>query len=87
MKKYYLAVTYDVCEHEDFCIDMNQYRMDESKDHDEQIRQWAKTDVAPLVKVYESYTSDFKDLILYKEYTFSEYECSCNESKEKRQDK
>ena len=80
MKKYYLAVTYDVCEHEDFCIDMNQYRIDDSKNFDEQIRQWAKTDVAPLVKVYESYTNDFADFSLYKEYTFSEYECNCHKS-------
>lgn len=81
MKKYYIAVTYDVCEHNDLYIDMNEYSMDGSKDLDKQVREVAKVDVAPVVKVYESDTSDFKDFRLYKEYSFKEYECGCNGSK------
>ncbi|WP_455661327.1 hypothetical protein [Pradoshia sp.] len=80
MEKYYMAVTYDVCEHNDLYMDMNEYRLDNSLDFDQQISQWAKIDVAPLVKVYEADTSDFKEYSLYKEYTFPEYECGCNGS-------
>ena len=78
MNKYYIAVTYDVCEHNDLYIDMNEHRLDGSEDLDKQVREVAKVDVAPVVRVYESYSSDFKDFRLYKEYTFEEYECSCN---------
>ena len=80
MNNYYLAVTYDVCEHNNLCIDMNQYRIDPSKDIDEQIKQWAKVDVAPLVKVFSSDTSAFKEFTLYKEYIFKEFECGCNDN-------
>ncbi|SER79900.1 hypothetical protein [Salipaludibacillus aurantiacus] len=79
MTKHYLAVTYDVCEHNDLYQDMNEYCLDTSSDLDKQIRELAKRDVAPLIKVYESHTSDFKELRLYKEYKFKEYECSCNQ--------
>lgn len=34
-------------------------------------------DFAPLVKVYESDTPNFKEFRLYKEYKFQEYECGC----------
>ena len=80
MKKYYIAVTYDVCEYEDLFIDMNEYRIDDVKDMDQQVREIAKVDVSPLVKVYESDTSDFEDFRLYREYVFKEFECSCNGS-------
>lgn len=79
MKEYYLAVTYDVCEHNNLYVDMNEYPLDMSIDLDEQISKFAKMDVAPLVKVYESDTSDFKELRLYKEYKFKEYQCGCNQ--------
>ncbi|MBD3107540.1 hypothetical protein IEO70_04105 [Bacillus sp. AGMB 02131] len=78
MAKYYIAVTYDVCEYEDLYIDMNEYRLDSAEDLDQQVKEFAKLDVAPLVKVYESNTSDYKEFWLYKEYMFKEYECSCN---------
>lgn len=78
MKKYYMAVTYDVCEHNDLYIDMKEHHIDDAKDMDKQVWELAKVDVSPLVKVYESDTSDFKDFRLYKEYIFKEYECSCN---------
>ena len=78
MKKYYFAVTYEVCEHNDIYLDMNEYDIDSSEDLDKQIREFAKVDVAPLVKVYESETSDFKEFTLHKEYQFKEYDCSCN---------
>jgi putative NADPH-quinone reductase len=79
MKEYYLAVTYDVCEHNHLYVDMNEYPLDMSIDFDEQISKFAKMDVAPLVKVYESDSSDFEELRLYKEYKFKEYECGCNQ--------
>lgn len=80
MKKYYLAVTYEVCEHNDLYLDMNEYNVDSTRELDDQIRELAKVDVAPLVKVYESDTSDFRDVRLYKEYTFKDYECGCDGS-------
>ena len=79
MKKYYFAVTYEVCEHNNIYLDMNEYNLDLTKDLDEQIKEYAKVDVAPLVKVYESVTSDVNDFKLYKEYNFKEYECGCND--------
>lgn len=79
MTKYYIAVTYEICEHNNIYEDMNEYRVDSSADIYKQIKEFAKTDVAPLVKVYESETSDFEDLRLYKEYQFKEYECGCNQ--------
>lgn len=77
MTKYYLAVTYDVCEHNDLYIEMNEYMLDESLDFEKQMKKYAEHDVAPVIKVYESATSDFKELRLYKEYKFKEYECGC----------
>lgn len=78
MKRYYIAVTYDVCEHNNLFEDMNEYPLDLSIDLDKQIMACAKRDVAPLIKVYESDTSDFKELRFYQEYKFKEYECDCN---------
>lgn len=77
MKKHYLAVTYDVCEHLDLYEDMNEYILDGSVAIDEQVLTFAELDVAPLVKVYESTTTDFTDRTLYKEYSFKTYECGC----------
>lgn len=77
MQKHYIAITYDVCKHNDLYEDMNEYVLDSFTDIDKQIKEYAKIDVAPLVKVYESATSDFKESILYKEYTFEEYVCAC----------
>jgi|GEM_PF-6004957 len=79
MTKHYIVITYDVCEHNDLCEDMNEYILNTTANMDEQIKEFAKNDIAPLVKVYESVTSDFKDLTLYKQYKFTEYECSCDE--------
>lgn len=79
MTQYYIAVTYDVCEHNNLYEDMNKYPLNLSIDIDKQISVFAKNDVAPLIKVYESDTSDFKALRLYKEYKFKEYECGCNQ--------
>ncbi|WP_186580171.1 hypothetical protein [Aquibacillus kalidii] len=77
MKKYYFAVTYDVCEHNNIYIDMNEYHLDSSEELDTQVMELAKVDVAPVVKVYESDTNDFNDVRLYKEYKFKEYDCGC----------
>jgi len=74
-----LRLTYDVCEHNDLCEDMNEYILDSYSDMDKQVKEFAKRDVAPLIKIYESVKSDFKELTLYKEYKFQEYDCDCNQ--------
>jgi len=79
MNKHYMAVTYDLCEHNDLCEDMNEYILDASDDIEKQVKEFSKVDVAPLVKVYVSETHDFKEAKLYKEYKFKEYECGCEE--------
>lgn len=79
MLKNYIAVTYDVCEHKDLYEDMNEYPLDLSIDIHIQLREFAKADIAPVVKVYESDIIYFKELTLYKEYKFQEYECKCNQ--------
>lgn len=79
MTRYFTAVTYDVCEHEQLYEEMNKYPLDLSVDLDKQIREFAKLDIAPLVKVYETDTSDDKVIKFYREYTFKEYECGCNQ--------
>ncbi|RDW19947.1 hypothetical protein [Oceanobacillus chungangensis] len=70
MKRYYFAVTYDVCEHNNLYEGMNKYPLDASIEIEKQVSEFAKTDVAPLIKIYESGTSDFKELRMYKEYHF-----------------
>lgn len=80
MKKYYFAVTYEVCEHNNIYLDMNEYCIDATKNLDIQIGELAKLDIAPVVKVYESDTKDFKNFKLFKEYNFKEYECGCDGS-------
>ena len=82
MKKYLLAVTYEVCEHNDLYMDMNAYAIDPAKDVDPQLSENAKADVAPLVKVYECDTTEFKDCRLVKEQRFKEYECNCEDGKD-----
>ncbi|RST57039.1 hypothetical protein D5F11_024815 [Siminovitchia terrae] len=79
MTRYYIAVTYDVCGHNNLYEEMSEYALDSSADMDKQIKEFAKIDFAPLIKVYHSVTSDFKELKLYKEYEFKEYECGCNQ--------
>lgn len=49
MKKYYFAVTYEVFEHHNIYLDMNEYNLDSSKELDTQVRELAKVDVAPEV--------------------------------------
>lgn len=78
MQKYYYAVTYDVCEHEDLFIDMNYYELESESEIESKVREFAKTDIAPVVRVYESNRSDFQKASLYKEFTFKEYECGCS---------
>ena len=79
MKKRYIAITYDVCKQNDLYENMNKYILDSSTEMDKQVKEFAKKDVAPLIKVYESVTDDFKDITLYKEYRFKEYECDCEQ--------
>lgn len=78
----YIAVTYDVCEHNDLCESMNAYILDLSCNLSEQIMALARKDVAPLVKVFESNTRDFKEKSFYRAYTFKAYECHCDVSHE-----
>ncbi|MBU6081567.1 MULTISPECIES: hypothetical protein [Allobacillus] len=77
MSKSYVAVTYDVCEHNDLYEDMNEYNLDSSVDMGKQVKRFAEQDIAPLVKVYETASSDIGELTLYKEYKFKEFECDC----------
>lgn len=77
MERYYIAMTYDVCDHNHLYENMNQYPLDTSISLEKQVEEYAKIDVAPIVKVFESDTNDFKDLRLYREYTFKQYECGC----------
>lgn len=79
MSKRYIAITYDVCKHNDLYEDMNEYILNPSAEMDKQVKEFAKIDVAPLIKVYESVTGDFKDITLHKKYKFKEYECDCEQ--------
>lgn len=76
---FYLAVTYDVCEHNSLFEDMNGYVLDNNADLETQVAKYAKRDIAPVVKVYESETADFDDIRLHSTFTFAEYECNCEE--------
>ncbi|WP_226036824.1 hypothetical protein [Aquibacillus saliphilus] len=77
MKKCYLAVTYDVCEHNDLFMDMNEYHLTTLDNLDNYVKYLAKRDIAPVVRVFTSDTSDFIETRIYKEYKFKEYECGC----------
>lgn len=79
MTKYYVAVTYDVCEHNNLCESMNQYPLTSTADMDEQVKEFAKRDIAPLVSVYEVIAGGTSERTLCKEYTFEEYACHCVE--------
>lgn len=79
MKTFYLAVTYDVCAHNHLFEDMNSYPLDLSINLDEQIRDFAKQGIAPVVSLFTSDNPDFENLIFLKEYSFKESECSCQE--------
>lgn len=56
---------------------MNEYNLDSSVDMGKQVKRFAEQDIAPLVKVYETASSDIGELTLYKEYKFKEFECDC----------
>jgi hypothetical protein len=77
MSTYYLAVTYDVCEHHNLFQDMNEYPINSTDNLMEKVQGFAKQDIAPVVKLYESNSSKFTHLELYKAYKFKEYECHC----------
>ncbi|WP_026907299.1 hypothetical protein [Paucisalibacillus globulus] len=79
MLKYYLAVTFDVCEHNNLYQDMNEYLVDSSDNLVEKVKEFAQQDIAPVVKVYESDSKDFSKGQLYKEYKFKEFECNCKD--------
>ncbi|WP_277674100.1 hypothetical protein [Piscibacillus halophilus] len=75
--KQYVAVTYDVCKVENLFEDMNHYQLEPSINMDEQVNQYAKQDIAPVVRVYEKSNAN-QTSNLYKEYHFKEYDCSCS---------
>jgi len=77
MASYYLAITYDVCEHQNLYQDMNEYPIKSTDNLMEKVKEFAKQDIAPVVKVYESNSSKFKHIELFREYKFKEYECNC----------
>lgn len=79
MLRNYIAITYDVCMHNDLYEEMNTYMLDPLSDMDAQVHGLAEADFASLVKVFESPTRDGETVSLYKEYTFSKYECNCDE--------
>ena len=77
MKKYYMAVTYDVCEQQGTSVDMNEYQISCLEQLYDQVKQFALADVAPMVKVYESEKSNYENARLFTKFKFPEYECSC----------
>ncbi|MGN1387653.1 MAG: hypothetical protein ACI4XS_13720 [Bacillus sp. (in: firmicutes)] len=77
MKKYYMAVTYDVCEQQGTSVDMNEYEISCLEQLYEQVKKFALTDVAPIVKVFESEYSNYENARLYSKFKFPEYECCC----------
>src|SRR5699024_12067375 len=90
MNKHYMAVTYDLCEHNDLCEDMNEYILDASDDIEKQVKEFSKVDVAPLVKVYVSETHDFKEAKRSEEHTSelqSRFELVCRLLLEKKNSK
>ncbi|MBD3106975.1 hypothetical protein IEO70_01100 [Bacillus sp. AGMB 02131] len=77
MKKYYMAVTYDVCEQQGTSVDMNEYEISCLEQLYEQVKKIALADVAPIVKVFESDYSTYENAKLYTKFKFPEYECAC----------
>jgi len=78
--KYYIAVTYDVCEVEEFCYEMNQYDIDSNKAFYEQAKEFAKLDVASLVGIYGLHNkNEYTEFHEIAEYEFEEYKCKCTE--------
>ena len=76
-----MAITYDVCDVEQFCIDMNQYKIDLNKDLKQQAYEFAKTDIASLVEIVEvvkehkdDECGEFKTIT---EFVFEEFKCKC----------
>lgn len=67
-----VAVTYDVCEVENLYESMIEHTISDPNNLDEEVAAIAARDIAPVVKV-------FNNKHLVKEYTFSQYECSCSE--------
>ncbi|HZG71479.1 MAG TPA: hypothetical protein VEY51_08065 [Chondromyces sp.] len=80
MRIYYIAVTYEICEHNRVFEELNEYILDSQAGMAGQVRKLAKLDVAPMVRMYQSDTKDYTKISLYKEYRFKEYECSCKGS-------
>ncbi|MDX8044697.1 hypothetical protein SH601_01750 [Gracilibacillus sp. S3-1-1] len=58
---------------------MNEYTLESLKNLDEQLREWARKDAAPLIRVFTSNKKDFSERTLYREFMFEEYECNCAE--------
>lgn len=77
MKKYFIAVTYDVCQHEGFCEPMNQYVFNPKIPIEAQVKEFSGKDIAPLIKVYQSNKDDFQQLVSDKE--FERYNCQCGQ--------
>lgn len=75
----YIAVSYDICDEIDLFHPMNKVPIGPIGCVDEKVELLAKRDFAPLVRVYE--VKQGEELMLYKEYTFKQFECNCNKTK------
>lgn len=78
-KQYYVAVTYDLCDHYNVCEPMNEYVLNNIVSIDEQIDHFAKQDIAPLVKLFCLNEYDSKQMTQCGEYKFKQYECHCEQ--------
>ena len=67
-----IATTYDYCEHEEFCYEMNDYEISVDGDIMEQLYTVAKTDHASIVAVFENGNE-------IAELYFKEFKCHCDE--------
>ena len=68
------ATTYDYCEHEEFCYEMNDHNIDVNGDILEQLYQIAKQDHASVVAVFEVVEGGYKEIA---ELYFKEFKCHC----------
>ena len=69
-----IATTYEYCEHEGFCYEMNDYPLNADGDIMEQLYNIAKFDYAPLVEVIELTEDGYKDVA---ELYYEEFKCNC----------
>lgn len=69
-----IATTYEYCEHEGFCYEMNDYPLNPDEDIMEQLYSFAKMDYASLVGIMELTEDGYEDVA---EIYFEEFKCNC----------